>query len=399
MQDQNGRPIEGAKITPLMINRVGNSGSDDSFNLNPELIESYRTTTVKKGLAGIPIQCFRLNETWYIKDQREAETDAHGQYSLAILPGPVKLLPAALPQTGLVARSSEAPEIELTADQGWPDLKLVQAMEVDGIVLDEKGQPVVGADVHMLDGGPVRQDEVTDQQERLVRVPRFVAGVRIRAEILACGYTRGNLFTIKGKSGETYNAGKFALQNTVKRLGGRVVGSDGRPVSDAVVFSRGASREVEVATTDSEGRFHLPSLAPETKHLFIHKDGYRFTGAHLLTTPTRFPPRSRRRVNHRRRGSPPAAASFDQERAFAKRILIRFWENTARMPTRMIGMSTSWRWRRSICRWLWSGRRSAAASTTVASASPLRRQWPRPTFRERWLTWRMIATVIRSHPF
>ena len=319
VHDQNGRPIEGAKITPLMINRVGNSGSDDSFNLNPELIESYRTTTVKdgsfvlkntprgaqvraaieapgigwlhflwdstepmtftfddrlgqikgrikladggalpcpisvrarldgaadpptahshqtwfhrsvpagndgsfvldnlppgryfvefdinqnppidgktvenvevrpgstvaveipterlvtitgrvvdmttgKGLAGIPIQCLRLKGTWYFKDPREAKTDADGRYSLAILPGLVRLLPAALPQTGLVARCSEAPEIELTADQAWPDLKLVQAMEVDGIVLDEKGQPVVGADVHMLDGGPLRQDEVT----------------------------------------------------------------------------------------------------------------------------------------------------------------------------------------------------------------------------------------------
>ena len=33
--DQNGRPIEGAEVTPLMISRVGNTGTDDSFNLTP----------------------------------------------------------------------------------------------------------------------------------------------------------------------------------------------------------------------------------------------------------------------------------------------------------------------------------------------------------------------------
>ena len=47
--DQDGAPIEGAKITPLMIDRVGNAGEDDSFNLNPEVIDSYVTTTGKDG--------------------------------------------------------------------------------------------------------------------------------------------------------------------------------------------------------------------------------------------------------------------------------------------------------------------------------------------------------------
>ena len=32
-----------------MINRIGNSGSDDSFNLHAELIDTYRCTTGKDG--------------------------------------------------------------------------------------------------------------------------------------------------------------------------------------------------------------------------------------------------------------------------------------------------------------------------------------------------------------
>jgi dipeptidyl aminopeptidase/acylaminoacyl peptidase len=80
---------------------------------------------------------------------------------LATAPGPVKILPAGLPQAGLVARCSETPDLELTADRVWPDLMLVKAVEVDGIVVDETGQPVVGADVYAIDEGPLRQDVVT----------------------------------------------------------------------------------------------------------------------------------------------------------------------------------------------------------------------------------------------
>ncbi len=283
--DQNGRPIEGAKITPLMINRIGTSGSDNSFSLNPELIDSYRTVTANdgffvlkdtprgarvraaieapgigwlhflwdstqpmtftfddrlgringrvkladggavpspisvrarldgsaaapsarshqswfqesvtagsdgsivmenlppgryfvefdvnqnppvegkrvenvdvrpgstvnveipaerlvtvsgrvvemttgKGQAGVPIHCFRLVETWYSKDSREAKTDANGRFSLATSPGLIKILPAGLPRARLVARSSECPDMEVTTDHAWPDLKLIKA--------------------------------------------------------------------------------------------------------------------------------------------------------------------------------------------------------------------------------------------------------------------------------
>jgi RNA polymerase sigma factor (sigma-70 family) len=583
--DQIGRPIAGAKITPLMINRVGSSGSDDSFNLHTELIDSYRTTTAKdgwfvlkdmprgawvraaieapgigwlhflwdstqpatftfdnrlgqikglikltdggtlpspiavrgrldgspatpngrspqswfhrlapagkdgsflldnmppgryfvefdgnqnppvdgkcvenvevrpgatvvveipaerlltvsgrvvdsltgKGKAGVPIQLFRLKETWYYKDIREARTDADGRYSLATTPGLLKILPAGLPQAGLVARCSEAPEIELTADQVWPDLKLVNAMEIDGIVLDQTGQPVAGADVYMLDGAPLRQDEVTrtgpggtfhlgqldpdaplslwarnmvattdgavtvrpkDVTGKLALTidPKFACQIRgvatdgngnrltgatvklwwgrtyadvsnqtatgsvtilqsyvttkngwfvfrglwpgceYGAEIEVLGHTRGNLFTIKGRSGETYDAGRFALYTSVKRLDGRVVGSDGRPVSDAVVFSNGDSRESAVTTTDSEGRFHLESLAPGTKHVFIREDGYRFTGVRLADDAETVAVTTLKRSEPPPEWKPARGASFDQERAFAKRMLIRLWE-------------------------------------------------------------------------
>ena len=383
-----------------------------------------------KGIADVPIQLFRLKETWYYKDAREAKTDADGRYSLATTPGLIRILPAGLPQAGLVARCSEAPEIELTADQVWPDLKLVKAVDIDGSVVDEKGQPVVGAEVYVLDGGPLRQDEMTrtgvggtfhlnqvdpdatlslwartmvattdgavtvrpkDVTGKLALTidPKFACQIRgmatdgngnrltgaivklwwgrpyanvgnqtatgsvtilqsyvttkngwfvfrglwpgceYGAEIGVLGHTRGNLFTIKGRSGETYDAGRIALYHSVKRLDGQVVGSDGRPVSGAVVFSEAsarAARQRRHSTDGSEGQFRLEALAPATRYVFVRKDGYRFTGVPIADDADSVAVTLKKTSESPPDWKPPKAVAFDQERAFAKRMLIRLWE-------------------------------------------------------------------------
>jgi RNA polymerase sigma factor (sigma-70 family) len=583
--DQDGRPIEGAKITPLMINKVGKTGDDDPFNLTTELIDSYRTTTGKdgwfvlkntqrgawvraaieapgigwlhflwdstqpatftfdnrlgqikgriiladggaipcpivvrarldrssatptahafqswfhrtvaagldgsflldnlppgryivefdanqnppvdskpvdkvevgpgsivtvevpatrlstitghvidmttgKGIANVPIQCFRLNETWYAKDWRQAKTDADGRYSIATAPGVVKILPAGLPQAGLVARSSEAPNIEVTTDQVWPDLKLVKAAEIDGVVVDEKGEPVVGAEVYVLDCGPLRQDETTrtgpggtfhlnqidpdatlslwartmvattdgrvtvhtrDLVGKLTLTidPRFACQIRgvatdrkgnripgatvklwwgrayeapgndtawgsvtilhtyvtskngwfvfrglwpgcqYGAEIEAVGQIRGNLFSVKGQSGETYDVGNISLVRPIERVAGRVIGSDGKGVSDAVVYSRGARRETVETLTGASGEFRLESPAPATNYVFVRKDGYRFTGVPFADGADSVAVTIQQTSEPPPEWKPLRAATFDQEQAFAKQMLIRLWE-------------------------------------------------------------------------
>ena len=115
------------------------------------------------GVGGVAIHCFRLKETWYYKDGREAKTDADGRYSLSTLPGLVKIRFRRASRSPTSFRGApEAPEeMELTADHVWPDIKLVKAAHVDGTVVDNRGQPVVGADVHVLDEGPLKENEVT----------------------------------------------------------------------------------------------------------------------------------------------------------------------------------------------------------------------------------------------
>ena len=142
------------------------------------------------------------------------------------------------------------------------------ACQIRGMATDGNGNRIPGANVKLWWGRPYASQTgnklrrvpspisalIRDQRERLVRVPRPLAGVRIR------GRGRGRRVitsricsTIMGQSGETHDVGKIVLFNTTRRLVGRVVGSDGRPVSDAVVFNRGDSRETAATSTDARG--------------------------------------------------------------------------------------------------------------------------------------------------
>ena len=122
------------------------------------------------------------------------------------------------------------------------------------------------------------------------------------------------------------------LINTSGYLAGRVIGSDGKPIAGANVFNRGDAPEPVATSTDSQGRFRLEGLFPGRKYAFIRKEGYRFTGikadddADGLTITL-----------HKTSEPPPAwkpgsASSYDDQRAFAKQVLIRLWEKYGADP-------------------------------------------------------------------
>ena len=382
------------------------------------------------GLAKIPIHCYRLRGNEYIKDARETKTDADGRYSIAAAAGVVKVLPAGLTLAKLVPRYSETPDLELTADRAWPDLKLFRATEIDGIVVDEKGQPVVGADVYVLDGGPLRQEEMTRTgpggsfhfrqldpdatvsfwaRTKLATTPAAVivrprdiageltltidpkfasqirgivtdgtgkrlAGATVRlwwgrpylsqlgetdlrsvisletyvtsengwfvfrglwpgfpygTEILASGHQKAEVPQIIARAGQTHDVGKIALFNTSGRLAGRVVGSDGRPLSGALVFNRGDGPETAMTSTDSDGQFQLRPLFSGTKFAFVRKQGYRFTGVETVHDDDALPITMLKTTERPPAWKPAATTSFDEQRAFAKQILVRLWEKYA----------------------------------------------------------------------
>ena len=384
-----------------------------------------------KPVTKIPVHCYRLEHDLLVRDSRGAETDADGRYSIATAPGLVKVLPDGLAAARLVPRIADAPDLEVMADQQWPDLKLVRAASLDGIVVDENGKPVAGADVHVLEAdraGPRRQPDSVrtdpggafhfdqlDPQEMLslwartnlattdgavtVRPgevagkltltidPSFacqirgmatdgagkrVAGAKVKlwwgrsyatqagaerdqiyptildeyttnengwfifrglwpgsqygTELHAWAHSGAEAHVVVGKSGETHDVGKIVLPSTSGRLTGRVVGSDGRPVSGAAVFNRGDAAEPVGTVTDSEGLFQLGSLFPGPKYAFIRREGYRFTGVKTEEAAGDLRITMRKTSEAPPEWKPSATPGIDLQRAFAKQILIRLWE-------------------------------------------------------------------------
>ena len=384
-----------------------------------------------KGIAGISLRSTLLSDQNSLQSLGQTQTDADGRYAIEARPGKVQVQPNALPKNYFGLWSSECPRLEVTADRTWPDLKLRHAAELDGVVVDAAGQPVVGAEVvatvpdprgfpsggawtrtgpggtfhlEQLDPDdtlPLRartQEATTDGtivvtpgqlQGKLTLTiePRFafrirglvtdrsgkrIAGARVklqwtrnyvsgRADARGHGiggalesYTtspagwfvfrdlwpgdrykvvveapgRGKTETpeVTGKAGETHDFGSIVLTGLDGHIAGRVVGSDGRPIAGATVFNRGDGPRPLEALTDEQGRFRLESLFPGTKYAFVRREGYRFTGMKaegdadnlaITLLKTSEPPPA---------WKPAATASFEDQRAFARRILVRLWD-------------------------------------------------------------------------
>jgi hypothetical protein len=384
-----------------------------------------------KGIAGIGLRSTLLSPQNSLQFIGEAQTDADGRYTIEARPGNVQVQPSTLPKTYLGLWSHECPRLEVTADRAWPDLKLRRAAELDGMVVDAAGQPVVGAEVVVVapdprgfgsggawtrtgpdgtfhleqldpndtlplrartkeattDGTIVITPKTVEGKVKLTIDPKFAfrirgqvtdrSGKRIagataqvwwsrryvsgkpdamgkgissglesyttseagwfvfrdlwpgdRYKVVVAAPGRGKVETpeVIGKAGETHDYGSIVLTGFDGHFVGRVVGSDGRPIAGATVFNRGdGPRQVE-ALTDDQGRFRLESLFPGTKYAFARKDGYRFTGMKVNGDADDLTIAMHKTTEPPPAWKPEATASFDDQRAFARRVLVRLWE-------------------------------------------------------------------------
>ncbi len=214
------------------------------------------------------------------------------------------------------------------------------AFRIRGMVTDGSGKRIAGARVQ-LDwsrdyvsarsgalgtgiGGVLESYTTSDAGWFLFR--DLWPGDRYKVVVVAPGSGKAQTLEVIGKAGETHDFGTLVVTAVGGHLAGRVVGSDGRPISGATVFNRGdGPRQVE-SLTDDQGRFRLESLYPGTKYVFARKEGYRFAGVKadsdtddltITMLKTTEPPRA---------WKPEATASFEDRRAFARRVLVRLWE-------------------------------------------------------------------------
>jgi RNA polymerase sigma factor (sigma-70 family) len=151
-------------------------------------------------------------------------------------------------------------------------------------------------------------------------------GLTYSIVIEARGHNKAEAPQLTGKAGETHDVGKMVLINTSGHLAGRVIGSDGRPIPGAAVFNRGDGPEPVATSTDPQGRFRLEGLFPGTKYALVRKEGFRFTGYKAVEDADDLTITLLKTTEPPPAWTPGRSATYDEQRAFAKKVLIRIWE-------------------------------------------------------------------------
>ena len=211
------------------------------------------------------------------------------------------------------------------------------ASEIRGMATDETGRRIPGARVTLWWGRPDAKGEGENRSQFDVILetyatrgngwfvfrglwPQFPYGIVVEAG----GHNKVESFHFTGPSGATHDAGKLVLLGNTGFLAGRVIDSAGRPLSGVAVFNRGDGPTPVATSTESQGRFRLGGLYPGPKYAFARKEGFRFAGARadgddLVIT-------MRRPGEPAPAREPTAGPTYDDQRAFAKRVVIRLRE-------------------------------------------------------------------------
>jgi RNA polymerase sigma factor (sigma-70 family) len=133
-------------------NVTADSVTDVDVPFEPFVTITGRVTDAQsgKGIKGVGIVSYRLEDRMYLQQTAVTQTDADGRYSVQAQAGTATIHAEGLPRAYYGPVDDEFPTRDVNADQVWPDLKLARGADVDGIVVDESGQPVEDAQVYML---------------------------------------------------------------------------------------------------------------------------------------------------------------------------------------------------------------------------------------------------------
>ena len=145
--------------------------------------------------------------------------------------------------------------------------------------------------------------------------------------VSAPGYQTVETAALAAPAGQTCDLGNLVLRRSGLSVEGRVLDSDGRPVSGATVINSGdAERPLSVLTTN-DGRFKLDALFAGPVYLLVRKEGYRSAGARGAAGDDTFEVRliDSKQPRQTSRG-PEAKPNRADEQDFVRRWLSELWK-------------------------------------------------------------------------
>ncbi len=219
------------------------------------------------------------------------------------------------------------------------------ACRIRGLVTDLTGKRIAGANLMLRwhrsyvtkkpnrasgVGSPIAMYTTTDNGLFVFR--DLWPGDRYSIVIEARGHARIETPELTAKAGETLDAGKIVLANTSGYLAGRVIGSDGKPIAGANIFNHGDAPGPVATSSDADGRFRLAGVFPGRKYAFVRKEGYRFTGIKADQDADGLTITLKKSSEPLPVWKPASVSSYEDQRAFARGVLIRLWEKYGADP-------------------------------------------------------------------
>jgi hypothetical protein len=195
-----------------------------------------------KGIAGVGLHSWLLGEGRNAnRFVGEATTDAEGRYRIPALPGRILIECTQVPKTHFGLDDPEYPRREVKGDQKWPEFKLPPATVIDGVVLNEAGRPVAGAEVYLLNvekrGTPGRSEMIRTGVEGTFHLDPFHPDDWLSLWARAGDMTTDGVVVLRPQDLKGRLTFKIDPKSAV-RIRGLAIDGAGKPVAGARVTLR-----------------------------------------------------------------------------------------------------------------------------------------------------------------
>ncbi len=226
---------------------------------------------------------------------RSVKTDAQGAFTIYVKPGKLVANVYQVPEGYLRAqRSGDEPTIDVAKETIWPTIELEPAAKIEGIVVDDAGKPVAGAEVTTFVGEPYfdRQQVKSDVAGKFnlrLGTPKTGLPIRVRTGTAA---SDGPVVVVPAEIKAPVKI--VVSQKNAFAIKGTLVDDAGQPLRNAPVHletmwrtgSGGIGFRLLSFDTDGKGAFEVRGLWPgDDYNLLVEAEGYekhqtaRVTGA------------------------------------------------------------------------------------------------------------------------
>lgn len=238
-----------------------------------------------KGVQGVSLYFYSADNSGQQAWGKTATTDEQGAFTAYVKAGKLRARLSQTPEGYLIPSRRVEPEpVEVTTDMTWPTMELESTAVVEGVVVDEAGKPVAGAEVRPFVQDDFRFDQATIRSDNAGKFvvrrgrPGDSVPIRVRSDTAV---SDGPVVAVTGEKQEPLRI--VIAKDKAFTLRGTLVDEAQKPVQGAQVHlstmwrtpGGGIGFRLSSQTTDQDGRFDFRALWPgDQYHVLIEPQGF-----------------------------------------------------------------------------------------------------------------------------